>query len=162
MGLVAQCNIFLARNKYVFIFKEILKSDKQIRTWGGDPSYWTAGRPSAASAPMSNSTCGDARVPEDVLKKSSTEVFETNISCPSESRHNSLLIILCWSLLLTINVPKSPSVHCKTVTFRSLDSGSGFCFGLIVGVRHTSKYLQYRTYRLIIQGLGQTVKRQTT
>jgi hypothetical protein len=111
---------------------------------------------------MSNSTCGDARVPEDVLKKSSTAVFETNISCPSESPHSSFFIILCWSLLFTINVPQSPSVHCKTVTCRSLDSGSGYSIGLIVGVRHTSKYLHYQTYRFNIQGLGQTMKRQTT
>jgi hypothetical protein len=59
------------------------KSSDELK---GDTFSWTVGGPSVSSFPMSNSTGGDNRIPEDDLEKSRAEFWPDKDFCFSSSQ----------------------------------------------------------------------------
>ena len=127
------------KKRYSYLRKFTGNEMSKMTIQGGGGPSWSVGGSSGSSSPMSNNTGGDARVPEDDVNKSSTEVcrdkelfFSFRIS-----QQVSNLIIPCLVLaagcsfesvssntLKPVSLSPSPSVNLETVMV--LSSGSSF------------------------------------
>jgi len=77
----------------------------------GGTSSWTVGGPSVSSFPMSNSTGGDNRVPEDDLEKSRAEFWPDKDLCFSSKTTSQLHVHTCSGRNRIIPLMRRPNTH---------------------------------------------------